>query len=68
MRDEEAFALRQGHGMTCDGANIVECGTGAADEVMLDGEDGFGGDGEGTFEEEVVDADDGACEGVFDGG
>ena len=35
---------------------------------MLDGEDGFGSDGEGAFEEEVVDADDGAGEGVFYGG
>lgn len=35
---------------------------------MLDGENGFGGDREGTLEEEVVDADDGAREGVLDGG
>ena len=68
MCDEEAFALREGHGMRGDGANVDECGAGAGDEVMLDGEDGFGGDGEGAFEEEIVDADDWACEGVFYGG
>jgi hypothetical protein len=35
---------------------------------MLDGENGLGSDGEGAFEEKIVDADDGACEGVFYGG
>lgn len=65
MRDEETFALREGHGMAGNGEEVVEGGAGAADEVMLDGKDGFGGDGEGAFEEEVVDAEDGASEGVF---
>ena len=68
MSDEETFALREGHGMACDGAEVVECGAGAADEVMLDGENRLGGDGEGAFKKEVVDADDGAGEGVFYGG
>jgi hypothetical protein len=68
MCDEESFALREGHGMRGDGADVAECGAGAADEVMLDGEDGFGDDGEGTFEEEIVDADDWTRERVFDGG
>lgn len=35
---------------------------------MLDGEDGLGGDGERAFQEEIVDTDDGAGEGVFYGG
>src|ERR1700688_3466121 len=35
---------------------------------MLDRQDGFGGDGEGAFEQEIVDADGWAGEGVFDGG
>jgi len=35
---------------------------------VLDGEDGFGGDGESAFEKEIVDADDGSGEGVFYGG
>jgi hypothetical protein len=68
MSYEEAFALRQGHGMTGDGADVAELGAGAADELMRDGEDGFGRDGEGAFEEEIVDADDGAGEGVLHGG
>jgi hypothetical protein len=34
---------------------------------MLDGKDGFGGDGEGAFKEEIVDADDRAGEGVLNG-
>jgi hypothetical protein len=50
------------------GAEFVERCAGAADEVMFDGEDGFGGDGEGALEEEIVDADDRAGEGVFNGG
>src|SRR5580658_1266269 len=57
MGDEEAFALGEGHGVARDGANFVEGGAGAADEMVLDGEDGFGGDGESAFEKEIVDAD-----------
>lgn len=36
--------------------------------MVLDGEDGLGGDGEGAFEEEIVDTDDRAGERVFDRG
>ena len=68
MDYEEAFALSQRHGMTRDRADGIERGAGAADEVMLDGEDGFGSDGERAFEEKIVDADDGAGESVFDRG
>ena len=68
MGDEEAFALSESHGMTRDGADRIERGAGAADEVMLDGEDGFGSDVEGAFEEKIVDADNWAGEGVFYGG
>ncbi len=50
------------------GADVAERGAGAPDEVMLDGEDGFGSDGERAFQKEIVDADDGAGECVFDGG
>ena len=53
--------------MRGDGADGIERRAGAADEAVLDGEDGFGGDGERTFEHEIVDADDGAGEGVLDG-
>ena len=68
MGEEEAFALREGHGMRSDGANVVERSAWASDEVMFDGEDGFGGDGEGAFEEEIVDTNYRAGEGVFDRG
>jgi hypothetical protein len=54
--------------MRSDGANVVERSAWASDEVMFDGEDGFGGDGEGAFEEEIVDTNYRAGEGVFDRG
>jgi hypothetical protein len=68
MRGEETFALCQGHGMGGYRADGIERGAWAADEVMLDREDGFGGYGEGAFQKEIVNADDRACERVFDGG
>src|SRR5208282_647731 len=61
------LALRQRHGMRGDGEQVVKRGAGAADDVMLDGENGFRGDGECAFEEKIVDADDWAGESVFDG-
>jgi len=54
--------------MRGDGADAIERRAGAADQVMLDVENGFGGDGEGAFEEQIVDAEDWAGERVFDGG
>ena len=66
MSDEETFALGESHGMGGYGADGIEHGAGAADEVMFDGEDGFGSDGEGAFQEEIVDADDRAGKRVFD--
>lgn len=68
MRDEKAFTLGEGHGVTRDGAEVDERGARAADKNVLDGEDGLGDDGEMAREEEVIDSDDGAGEGVFDGG
>jgi hypothetical protein len=53
--------------MRGDGADGIERGAGAADEVVFDRQNGFRDDGEGAFEEEIVDADDWAGEGVFDG-
>jgi len=47
---------------------VVKRGAGYADDVMFDWEDGFGSDGQGAFEEEIVDADNRASEGVFYGG
>ena len=68
MGGEEAFALRQGHGMRSDGAKIGERCAGAADEVMLDGQDRFRGNGESAFQKKVIDAHDGSRQGVFDRG
>jgi hypothetical protein len=67
MCGEEALALGESHGMRGYGANGTEGRAGAADKVMLNGKYGFGGDGEGAFEEEIVDADDWTGEGVFYG-
>ncbi len=68
MRGKEALALGQGHGMRGHGAYRVEGRARAANQVMLDGENGFGGDGEGAFKEEIVDADDWTGERIFDRG
>jgi hypothetical protein len=54
--------------MTRDRTNRVKRRAGATDQVVFDWKDGFGGDGEGAFEEEIVDADDRASERVFDWG
>ena len=51
--------------MRGDGADRIERGAGAADEVVFDRQNGFRDDGEGAFEEEIVDADDGSGERVF---
>jgi len=68
MRREKTFALGESHGMTRDGTNRVKRRAGAADQVVLDGENGFRSNSEGAFEEEIVDADNGTGEGVFYGG
>src|SRR5580698_3074894 len=54
--------------MRGDRADRIERRAVAADEVMLDRQDGFGGDSQGAFEEEIIDADDWAGESVFDWG
>lgn len=67
---EEALALRECHGMRRDGFDLVERCARDGDEIELDGENCLGGDGElrfPIFEHEVVDADDGAGERIFDG-
>ena len=63
---EEAFALRERHRMGRDGLDLVERRAGNCDEIQLDGENRLGCDGELIFEHEVVDADDGAGERIFD--
>ena len=68
MRREKTFALSESHGMRGYGADGIKRRAGAADQVMLDGEDCFSGDGEGAFEEEIVNTHDGSGEGVFYGG
>ena len=68
MSEEETFALSESHGMRGDGADGIERRAGAADEVMLDGEDCFGGDGQSAFQEEIVNADDRSRERVFNRG
>ena len=67
MSGEEAFALRKSHGMRGHGSNARERGTGDTDEMVLDEKDGFRDDGEPALQQEVVDAHDGAGEGVFHG-
>jgi hypothetical protein len=51
MLDKKAFALGESHGMRSDGAEAIERGSGTTDEVMCDGQNGLGGDGESAFEE-----------------
>lgn len=68
MRNKKTLALGQGHGVGSDGAEIVERRAAAADEVMLDWQDGLRGDSEGAFEKKIVNADDRAGQSVFDRG
>jgi hypothetical protein len=65
MRREETFALSESHGMTRDRTNRVQSRAGAADQVVLDGENGLRSDGEGALQEQVVDTHDWPREGVF---
>jgi len=53
--------------MRGDGAKIGERCSGTADQLMLDVQNGFGDHGEIAFKEQVVNADNGACERVFHG-
>jgi len=52
--------------MGSDGAKQIEGRAGAGDEVMLDGENGFAANFEWAFQHEVINADDGARQGVFE--
>jgi hypothetical protein len=67
MRGEEAFALRERHGMTRDGAEVAERGAGATDKAMLNWEDSFRNHTEIAGKEQVVDANDRARKGILDG-
>src|SRR5712691_9832070 len=53
--------------MRGDTAKIAEGCAGAADEVMLDGQNRFCDDSEIAFEKKVIDADDRAGQRIFDG-
>ena len=66
VRLKEALALRKSHGMRSNGAQQIEGRAGASDEVMFDGENGFAANFEGAFQQEVINAHDGACQGVFE--
>jgi hypothetical protein len=50
------------------GTNGIERRARTTDEAVLNGQNGFGDDGEMAGEEEVIDSDDRAGESVFDGG
>jgi len=67
MREKELLALGESHGMRSDRANTFESCARAADELVLDGKNRFRDDSEIAFEEKIVDADDGASEGIFHG-
>ena len=67
MLREEAFALRERHGMRGDGFDSFERCAGDRDEIELDGENCFGGDRQLILKHEVVDADDRTGERIFDG-
>lgn len=66
VREKKLFALRESYGMRRNGAKIGESGARTADELMLNVKDGFRDHAEVAFEEKIVNADDGACECVFD--
>ncbi len=66
MGGEKVLALREGHGMGSYGTNVLQRCPGAGDEMVLDGEDGFGDDAEIAFEQKIVNAHDGASERIFD--
>ncbi len=68
MGRKKALALGQSHGVGSDRMEAAERRAGATDEVMFDAEDGLGGDREGAFEKQIVDADDGPGERIFDRG
>ncbi len=53
--------------MRSHGTKALQGGARAADQMMLDGQDGFRNDAEIAFEQEIVNADDRAGERVFHG-
>ena len=67
MGREETFALREGHGMRGYGAEALQGGARATDEMVLDGEDGFRDDSELALQQKVIHSDDGSGERIFHG-
>ena len=67
MRGEKTLALREGHRMRGHGAESLQGGTRATDEMVFDGENGFRDDAEIAFEQEIVNAHDRAGERIFHG-
>src|SRR5438128_6317605 len=53
--------------MRRDGAKTGQCGARAADELVFDVENGFRDHGEIAFKKQVINADDGASERIFNG-
>ena len=65
--EEETFALSKSHGMRGYGTDGIKRRTGTANEAMLNREDNFRDYAEVAADKEVIDPDNGTCEGVFDG-
>lgn len=65
MGEKELFALSERDGMRGNGAKTSEGGTRTPDKLMLNVKDGFRDHAQVALNEQVVNADDGASEGVF---
>lgn len=68
MGEEKLFALRERDRMRRNGAKIGKRSARAADELMLNVQNGFRDDRQVAFDKQVVNANDGAGERIFDGG
>src|SRR5579859_3996594 len=67
MGEKEMFTLSEGDRVRRDGAQIGERRSGTADELMLNVQNCFCDHGKIAFKEQVINADDGASERIFDG-
>jgi hypothetical protein len=68
MGGEKTLALRKGHGMRRDKANIRERRAGDGNELHLDGQNRFGDNRKPAFEQQIEHPDDGTSQGILNRG
>jgi hypothetical protein len=65
VQREKALALSEGHRMRGDCPDAGQGGPGPSDKMHLDGQNSFRGDGQIGFEQEIVDPNNRASQGIF---